>query len=151
MNSEEKRKQQLQWLQTHPPTPKDGDDSARKKTPAGLKHTGKKARDSETGNGRSGGSRRPFISWEEPVDEELDFHGFAVDEAMTAVEQALNRYRARPGARLRIIHGQSSGNRDSIKGTLYRLLATVWKRQVRFFRLEPGNAGSTLVILGKPE
>ena len=80
------------------------------------------------------------------VEEELDLHGLAIDEAMAQVELALARWRNRPGACIRIIHGKSSGTRDSIKGMLRHNLETRWKGKVAGFRQEPANPGATLVF-----
>ncbi|MEO7780151.1 MAG: Smr/MutS family protein [Fibrobacteria bacterium] len=81
------------------------------------------------------------------VEEELDLHGLAIDEAMAQVELALARWRKHAGACLRIIHGRSSGNENSIKGSLRRNLETKWKGKVGSFRPELGNPGATLVFL----
>ncbi len=82
-----------------------------------------------------------------PVVEELDLHGMAIDEAMVQVELALARWRGRPGACIRVIHGQSSGSKVSIKGTLRRNLGSTWKGRIRAFRQEPANPGATLVFV----
>jgi DNA-nicking Smr family endonuclease len=80
------------------------------------------------------------------VEEELDLHGLAIDEAMAQVEMALARWRNRPGACIRVIHGKSSGTRDSIKGMFRHNLETRWKGKVAAFRQEPANPGATLVF-----
>jgi DNA-nicking Smr family endonuclease len=80
------------------------------------------------------------------VDEELDLHGLAIDEAMAMVELAFARWRNRPGACIRIIHGKSSGTRDSIKGMLRHNLETRWKGKVDAYRQEPANPGATLIF-----
>jgi DNA-nicking Smr family endonuclease len=92
-----------------------------------------------------GGSPSPVPRLEISVDEELDLHGMAVDEALAATELALTRNRS--GATLRLIHGHSSGNVGSIRGALRRNLETVWKKKARSFRPEPGNPGATLVLV----
>ena len=98
---------------------------------------------SKAGGGRPGkGGRLPI-----EVDEEVDLHGFSVEEAMVQVELALDRNRPRPGAVLRLIHGHSSGDSGSIRGALRRNLGSVWSRKLRSFRPEPGNPGATLVLL----
>lgn len=94
-----------------------------------------------------GGPPKPVHRIETPVDEEIDLHGLAIDEAMVQVGLALARWGKRPGACLRIIHGQSSGTRDSIKGALRRNLESLWKNKVRSFRQEFANPGSTLVLV----
>jgi DNA-nicking Smr family endonuclease len=83
------------------------------------------------------------------IDEDLDLHGLAIDEAMVQVEQALARYRRGVSACIRIIHGKSSGTHDSIKGSLRRNLETRWSNRIRSFRPESGNPGATLVFLGQ--
>ncbi|GEM_PF-1502608 len=90
-------------------------------------------------------SKAPF-RLQAQVDEEIDLHGLAIDEAMVLVEQALARWRNRPGACIRIIHGKSSGTKDSIKGMLRLNLETRWKNRVRSFRQEPANPGASLVF-----
>lgn len=80
------------------------------------------------------------------VEEELDLHGLAIDEAMAQVELAMARWRNRPGACIRVIHGKSSGSRDSIKGMLRHNLETRWKGKVAAFRQEPANPGATLIF-----
>ncbi|MEO6094963.1 MAG: Smr/MutS family protein [Fibrobacteria bacterium] len=81
------------------------------------------------------------------ADEDLDLHGLAIDEAMVQAELALARWRTRPGACIRIIHGKSSGPRDSIKGALKFNLETRWKNRIAAFRQEPANPGATLIFL----
>ena len=78
-------------------------------------------------------------------EEELDMHGMAVDEALAAADALLSRYRGRPGAVLRLIHGHSNRGPDSIRTRLHHALATVWKRRVLRFRLDFHNHGATLV------
>ncbi len=92
---------------------------------------------------------RRFPRPEIAVDEEVDLHGLAVDEAMVAAELALKRHARTPGAVLRFVHGHSSGSTGSIKGALKRNLETVWSARVQGFRPEPGNPGATLVKLVK--
>ena len=93
--------------------------------------------------------RKPFAAsaLNLEVDEEIDLHGFAIDEAMVLVEQALGRWGNHPGACIRIIHGKSAGNHDSIKGKLRYNLETVWKKRVKSFRQEFANTGASLVFL----
>lgn len=95
------------------------------------------------GKGAPPPATRPAL----PVDEEVDLHGMAVDEAMVQAELALKRWQGRSGAVIRFIHGHSSGDSGSIKGALKRSLQTLWKSRVQGMRPEPGNPGATLVKL----
>ena len=82
------------------------------------------------------------------VEEELDLHGMAVDEALAAAEQLLERHRRKPGTIVRIVHGHSNPAPDSIRKSLHRGLATRWKGWVKRYRLDFNNPGSTLVEIG---
>ncbi len=83
------------------------------------------------------------------IDEEIDLHGMTVDEAMAQVELVINRHRMARSATVRIIHGKSSGNQNSIKGALHRNLQSRWRNRIQNFRTEPGNPGATLLLLGR--
>ena len=85
-------------------------------------------------------ARREF-----PVDEELDLHGMAVDEALVAADQVFIRNRGKAGTYLRFIHGHSNPGPDSIKTRLHLALRTAWKRRVKRFRMDFFNTGATLV------
>ena len=79
------------------------------------------------------------------VEEELDLHGMAVDEALVAVGQLLERHRGKPGLILRVVHGHSNSAPDSIRKSLQRNLTTVWKNRVKKSRLDFLNPGATLI------
>lgn len=85
----------------------------------------------------------PARTPEFPVDEEVDLHGMAVDEALVAAEAVLRRHRA--GAMVRLIHGHSNRGHDSIRTNLHRALTSVWKQRVKRFRTDFHNPGATLV------
>lgn len=71
----------------------------------------------------------------------VDLHGLTVDEAITRVERTVNDALLADAAELRLIHGRGGGR---IRGAVHR-----WLRDtpaVRGFRLDPGNAGVTIVI-----
>ena len=78
-----------------------------------------------------------------PVDEEVDLHGMAVDEALAEAESMLKRHRS--GAMLRMIHGHSNRGPDSIRTNLHRALSSIWKIRVKRFRTDFQNPGATLV------
>ena len=73
---------------------------------------------------------------------ELDLHGLTVDEALARAEQALNDALLADRSELRLIHGQTGGR---IRGALHRWLRSI--ATVRSFRLDPRNAGVTIVSL----
>lgn len=73
---------------------------------------------------------------------EVDLHGFTVEQALALVEEALNRALLADSAELRLIHGQSGGR---IRGAVHRWLREI--STVRGFRLDPRNAGVTIVTL----
>ena len=78
-----------------------------------------------------------------PVDEEIDLHGMAVDEALVAAEALLRRHRS--GATVRLIHGHSNRGPESIRTGLHRALVSVWKHRVKRHRTDFHNPGATLV------
>jgi len=87
----------------------------------------------------------PFVLYDFKIDEELDLHGMAVDEAMAAADQLLERYHKRPGAILRVVHGSSNSAPNSIRKSLHRNFETVWKRRVNRYRLDILNPGATIL------
>lgn len=78
-----------------------------------------------------------------PVDEEIDLHGMAVDEALAAAEAALLRHG--PGSVVRLVHGHSNRNHDSIRSRIRFALNGVWRKRVARFRTDFHNPGATLV------
>jgi len=87
------------------------------------------------------------VLYDFPIEEDLDLHGMAVDEALAAAAHLLDRYKGRPGAIVRIIHGHSNSAPDSIRKSLYRNFKTVWKHRVTRYRMDIHNPGATLVEL----
>jgi DNA-nicking Smr family endonuclease len=86
-----------------------------------------------------------LVLYDFKVEEELDLHGMALDEALAMAEQLLERYRRKSGSILRIVHGHSNSAPDSIRKSLHRNFATVWKRHVKRYRLDFNNPGATLL------
>jgi dsDNA-specific endonuclease/ATPase MutS2 len=76
------------------------------------------------------------------VPSEVDLHGLTVDEALAGAELALNDAILANVPELRFIHGRSGGR---IRGALHRWLDSV--AAVRGFRVDPRNAGVTIVQL----
>lgn len=77
---------------------------------------------------------------EAPGPAEIDLHGLTVEEALARVDRALNDALLSDVPELRIIHGRSGGR---IRGALHRRLREL--PSVRGFRLDPRNAGVTIV------
>jgi dsDNA-specific endonuclease/ATPase MutS2 len=77
-----------------------------------------------------------------PRSAEIDLHGLTVEEALARVDRALNDALLSDLPELRIIHGRSGGR---IRGALHRRLQEL--PSVRGFRLDPRNAGVTIVEL----
>ena len=72
----------------------------------------------------------------------IDVHGKTVEQALEAVDEALNEALLRDATELRVIHGRSSGRiRDALQRHL-RALSVVRKA-----RLDPANAGVTIIAL----
>lgn len=70
----------------------------------------------------------------------LDLHGNTVAEALDAVSAFLNSALLAGGSEVRIIHGRSGGK---IKAALHAQLKRM--RSIRSFRVDPQNAGVTIV------
>ena len=73
---------------------------------------------------------------------EIDLHGLTVEQALARAEDALNEALLADVAQVRFIHGRSGGR---IRAALHRKLREI--ASVRRFRIDPGNAGVTIVEL----
>jgi DNA mismatch repair protein MutS2 len=73
---------------------------------------------------------------------EVDLHGLTVEEALARAEDALNEALLADSPELRLVHGRSGGR---IRAALHRRLQQI--TSVRSFRLDPRNAGVTIVVL----
>jgi DNA mismatch repair protein MutS2 len=72
----------------------------------------------------------------------LDLHGMTVEEAVAALDGFLNDALLASYAEVRVIHGRSGGRlRAVVRARLKQL------EVVRTFRLDPANAGVTIVTL----
>lgn len=106
--------------------------------PASRARTAKKAQTHErrpTGRVRDG--RRSG-----PVRVTLDVHGLTVEEALDAVDAALNEALLGDASELRVIHGRSSSR---IRDALHRHLRDL--PAVGNVRLDPANPGVTILVL----
>ena len=73
---------------------------------------------------------------------EVDLHGLVVEEALSRIDDALNEALLANVGELRFIHGRSGGK---LRGALHQRLRAM--PSVRGFRLDPRNAGVTIVNL----
>jgi DNA mismatch repair protein MutS2 len=73
---------------------------------------------------------------------EIDLHGLVVDEALSRIDDALNEALLANVAEVRFIHGRSGGK---LRAALHQRLRAI--PSVRGFRLDPRNAGVTIVSL----
>ncbi len=73
---------------------------------------------------------------------EVDLHGLRVEEALVQIDEALDAALRAGLAELRFVHGRSVGR---IRGALHRRLRAI--PTVQGFRLDPRNAGVTIVAL----
>jgi dsDNA-specific endonuclease/ATPase MutS2 len=73
---------------------------------------------------------------------DLDLHGLIVADALERVVSAVDAAIRAGHGRLRVIHGRSGGR---LRGALHRQLRGL--PSVRAFRLDPANAGVTIVEL----
>lgn len=73
---------------------------------------------------------------------EIDLHGLTVAEALARAEHALNAALLADAKELRLIHGRSGGR---IRAALHHWLGQI--ASIRGFRLDPRNAGATIVDL----
>lgn len=72
----------------------------------------------------------------------LDLHGMTTDEAVAALDSFLNDALLAGLAEIRVIHGRSGGR---LKGAVHTRLKGM--PSVRAFRLDPHNAGVTIITL----
>jgi hypothetical protein len=72
----------------------------------------------------------------------IDVHGSTVEQALDAVDDALNEALLGNASELRVIHGRSSSR---IRDALHRHLRTL--SVVRKARLDSANAGVTIIVL----
>ena len=72
----------------------------------------------------------------------IDLHGMTTDEAVSAIDEFLNDAILASLPEVRIVHGRSGGR---LKGAVHARLREL--PSVRAFRIDPRNAGVTIVTL----
>ncbi len=128
---------QRQWLEHHFVPDKDAALEQTKKPVA--KRSAKKQR------------RRHPAAWEMPIpDCETDLHGYSGAEAEALVEEQMKTMERAKLSVLRIIHGGGNPGYGNVKKTIDRCVRTVWKHRILFYKLEPDNAGSSILKIKLP-
>lgn len=77
----------------------------------------------------------------------LDLHGYNVDEAIVAVEEAIYTMEKSRLKILRIVHGGGNPGYGPIKKALDREFRGPLRNRIKFHRVETYNSGSSLVWL----
>ena len=94
--------------------------------------------------------RRSPASWELPVPEdEIDLHGMTSDEAAEAVERRIDDLMIAGLKVLRVIHGGGNPSYGNVKRIIDRKVRSEWSNRIELYKIEPDNAGSSIMILGK--
>ncbi|WP_298768010.1 Smr/MutS family protein [uncultured Fibrobacter sp.] len=102
-------------------------------------------------NPRGRKMRRSPAAWELPIPEdEIDLHGMTSDEAAEAVERRIDDLMIAGLKILRVIHGGGNPSYGNVKRIIDRKVRSEWSNRVKLYKVEPDNAGSSIMILGKP-
>ena len=140
LNAEEEF--QMQWIMNHRMEDKDEQMRVNAEN-AAVKHPSRLAR------GRK--MRRNPAAWDLPMPEdEIDLHGMTADEAAEAVERRIDDLNIAGLKVLRVIHGGGNPSYGNVKRIIDRKVRSVWSNRIRLYKVEPDNAGSSIMILGKP-
>lgn len=133
----------LQWIESHHMEDKD---EAMKRAAEAEAETLTKQRGPKGKN-----ARRNPAAWELPIPEdEIDLHGYTADEAAEAVERRIDDLLIAGLSVLRVIHGGGNPEYGNVKHIIDRKVRSEWKNKVIFYKVEPDNAGSSIMKIGKP-
>ena len=132
---------QLQWINSH--HMEDKDKEMQQQAEAAAVHPARSPR------GRK--MRRSPSAWELPVPEdEIDLHGMTSDEAAEAVERRIDDLMIAGLKILRVIHGGGNPSYGNVKRIIDRKVRSEWSNRIQLYKVEPDNAGSSIMIRGKP-
>ena len=141
LNAEEEF--QMQWIMNH--HMEDKDEQMRKEAEAAAAE-----RPAHGTRGRK--MRRSPSAWELPMPEdEIDLHGMTADEAAEAVERRIDDLLIAGLKVLRVIHGGGNPEYGNVKRIIDRKVRSEWKNRVVFYKVEPDNAGSSIMKIGHPQ
>ena len=133
---------QLEWIKNHHIEDKDKELQKQAEENAAV-HAARSTR------GRK--MRRNPSAWELPVPEdEIDLHGMTSDEAAEAVERRIDDLMIAGLKVLRVIHGGGNPSYGNVKRIIDRKVRSEWSNRIQLYKVEPDNAGSSIMILGKP-
>ena len=133
---------QLQWINNHHMEDKDAQMQKEAESAAA-------ARPTRAPRGRK--MRRSPAAWELPrPEDEIDLHGMTSDEAAEAVERRIDDLMIAGLKILRVIHGGGNPSYGNVKRIIDRKVRSEWKNRVVFYKVEPDNAGSSIMKIGKP-
>lgn len=146
MDYNDEEKFQLEWMQNHHMEDKDEQMMLQAEAEAEAK-----AKQLVRGP-RGKKMRRNPAAWELPMPEdEIDLHGFTADEAAEAVERRIDDLLIAGLSVLRVIHGGGNPEYGNVKHIVDRKVRSEWKNRVIFYKVEPDNAGSSIMKIGKPQ
>ncbi|WP_255369203.1 Smr/MutS family protein [Fibrobacter sp. UWT2] len=83
-------------------------------------------------------------------EDEIDLHGMTSDEAAEAVERRIDDLMIAGLKILRVIHGGGNPSYGNVKRIIDRKVRSEWSNRIQLYKVEPDNAGSSIMILGKP-
>lgn len=139
LNAEEEF--QLEWIKNHPM--QDKDELAEIQAEAEAKPRMRAARGQKM--------RRNPAAWELPnPEDEIDLHGLTSEEAVEAVERRIDDLLIAGLSVLRVIHGGGNPEYGNVKRIIDRKVRSEWSNRVVFYKVEPDNAGSSIMKIGKP-
>ena len=140
LNAEEEF--QMQWIMNH--RMEDKDEQMQKQAEASAA-----VRPARNPRGRK--MRRNPAAWDLPMPEdEIDLHGMTADEAAEAVERRIDDLNIAGLKVLRVIHGGGNPSYGNVKRVIDRKVRSEWSNRIQMYKVEPDNAGSSIMILGKP-
>lgn len=134
---------QMQWIMNHRMEDKDLQQQLADEAEAAARPQNKTFRNRN--------ARRNPASWELPIPEdEIDLHGMTSDEAAEAVERRIDDLLVAGLSILRVIHGGGNPEYGNVKHIIDRKVRSEWKNRVLLYKVEPENAGSSIMKIGKP-
>ena len=141
LNAEEEF--QMQWIMNHRMEDKDEQMQMLAEAEAAAKPV-------RMARGRK--MRRNPAAWELPMPEdEIDLHGMTADEAAEAVERRIDDLLIAGLKVLRVIHGGGNPEYGNVKHIIDRKVRSEWKNRIVFYKVEPDNAGSSIMKIGHPQ